>query len=234
MVIKSHWGSILAVGLAVLAIGLGIWQLGRAHEKQALLDLRTSRAAVIEPGRLTLFSSARSARDLDQHKMSITGVWLFDKTVFLDNRAWEGRAGAHVITPVMLADQTVIWVNRGWVAKAPGDLRAPVISRPPHPAGLHGVALASVMKRMELSSDAGVLRSGTVWQNFDWASAQRIVSADTWPVIVWQTQDNGDGLLRRLPQVSGDVPKHYGYAIQWFLMSAVALFFAWRLRKKSS
>ena len=35
-----------------------------------------------------------------------------------------------------------------------------------------------------------------------------------------------------LPEVASDVPKHLGYALQWFLMSAVALFFAWRLKPR--
>ena len=30
-----------------------------------------------------------------------------------------------------------------------------------------------------------------------------------------------------------DVPKHMGYAAQWFLLTALALFFAWRLRPRS-
>jgi cytochrome oxidase assembly protein ShyY1 len=58
--------------------------------------------------------------------------------------------------------------------------------------------------------------------------------AETWPVIVWQTSENGDGLRRRVPEVTGDVPKHLGYALQWFLMGLVALFFAWRLRPVSA
>jgi cytochrome oxidase assembly protein ShyY1 len=95
-----------------------------------------------------------------------------------------------------------------------------------------GVALASVMRRIELSADPQQLRQGLVWQNFDWALAQEWISGRVWPVIVWQTSDNGDGLMRRVPEVAGDIPKHIGYALQWFLMSAVALFFAWRLKPK--
>jgi cytochrome oxidase assembly protein ShyY1 len=93
-----------------------------------------------------------------------------------------------------------------------------------------GVALASVMRRMELSSAPQDLRDGNVWQNFDWDAANTWLKGNVWPVIVWQADDTADGLRRKLPEVSSDVPKHLGYALQWFLMSAAALFFAWRLR----
>ncbi len=94
------------------------------------------------------------------------------------------------------------------------------------------------MRRMELSSNQAELRASNLWQNFDWdAAAIRLAragleSARVWPVIVWQSGDNADGLVRRIPQVSNDPPKHLGYAAQWFLMAAVALFFAWRLRPR--
>jgi cytochrome oxidase assembly protein ShyY1 len=90
------------------------------------------------------------------------------------------------------------------------------------------------MRRLELSGDTNTLRQGNVWQNFDWAAAAQRFPANTWPVIVWQTSENQDGLLRKLPDVSSDVPKHLGYAAQWFCLAALALFFGWRLRPKST
>jgi surfeit locus 1 family protein len=154
-----------------------------------------------------------------------------DQSIALDNRAWDGRAGVHVLTPLRLGDQSIVWVNRGWMEKAPG---LQTVAFPPAiPAvDLPGVALASVMRRMELSRNETTLRQGTVWQNFDWESAAQRVKGNVWPVIVWQTGENSDGLLRRLPELSSDVPKHLGYAAQWFLLASVALFFGWRLRPR--
>ncbi len=93
--------------------------------------------------------------------------------------------------------------------------------------------LGSVMRRMELSSNPAQLRQGRLWQNFDWDAAQEWLPGDAWPVIAWQTSDNDDGLARAVPEVRSDVSKHMGYAIQWFLLTALALFFAWRLRPRS-
>ena len=231
MVIKSRLGALTALVLAGIAFALCAWQLGRADEKQAMIDLRAGRAQVVELGSYS--PDAAIAPALDQQRVRLSGRWLLDQSVFLDNRAWEGQAGVHVLTPLRLADGTVVWVNRGWLARSPGAVAAPDVPAAPEPNWLEGVALASVMRRMELSQDPAALRQGAVWQNFDWDSARARMPAETWPVIVWQTSENGDGLRRRVPEVTGDVPKHLGYALQWFLMGLVALFFAWRLRPVS-
>jgi surfeit locus 1 family protein len=237
MVTKSRWGAWLAVVvallLAVAGIGLGVWQLGRAQEKQDLMDRRLDRANLMEPGEVRRWQPTVTADDLDQQRIRITGRWLHDKTIALDNRARDGQAGVHILTPVLLNDLSILWVNRGWLAKPPGVMTLPAIPVPTDPVGLEAVMLGSVMKRMELSSNPDQLRQGPLWQNFDWDAAEAWLPGDAWPVIAWQISDNGDGLVRAIPEVRSDVPKHMGYATQWFLLTALALFFAWRLRPRS-
>ena len=237
MVTKRQRGSwlavIVALCLSVAGVGLGVWQLGRAQEKQDLTDRRLDRANVMAPGDVRRWQPTLTADDLDQQRVRITGRWLHDKTIALDNRAREGQAGVHVLTPVLLNDLSILWVNRGWLPKPPGVTTLPDIPVPNDPLDLEAVMLGSVMRRMELSSNPTQLRQGRLWQNFDWDAAEDWLPGDAWPVIAWQVSDNGDGLFRSIPEVRTDVPKHMGYAIQWFLLTALALFFAWRLRPRS-
>jgi len=233
MLIKKKLGPLIALALAVVAVGLGLWQLGRMDEKKTMMMTRADRAqSLLSLGSQVLWQKDRSADQLDQQRVLLSGEWLFDQTVFLDNRAWEGQAGVHVLTPMRLADQSLVWVNRGWMAKPPGAAPVPGVPGAEPAARLEGVALASIMRRIELTRDPAALRQGSVWQNFDWSAAMERLPGPTWPVIVWQATENQDGLLRKIPEVSGDLPKHLGYALQWFLMSFVALFFAGRLWKK--
>jgi surfeit locus 1 family protein len=229
---RSWIASIVAISLAALAVGLGIWQLGRADEKHAMIERAQSRLTPVEIGKQDRFRPDRAPEALDQQRVRLFGTWLFEKTIALDNRGWQGQAGVHVLTPLQLADGSMVWVNRGWMPKAPAAALGE-IPKAMDPQGLEGTALASVMKRMELSTNPEALRKGNLWQNFDWPAANAWLPGDVWPVIVWQSQDNGDGLRREIPDVGEDVSMHHGYAFQWFLMSLAALFFAWRLRPKS-
>jgi surfeit locus 1 family protein len=235
MVIKTRFwiASMVALLLALIAVGLGVWQLGRADEKRQMMERAQSRLMPIEIGQAKPWRPSLEADALDQQRVTLSGTWISEKTIALDNRGWEGQAGVHILTPVRLVDGSIIWVNRGWMAKAPAAALGD-IPQAAAPQSLGGVALASIMKRMELSSSPQALRSGNLWQNFDWPAAQQWLPGNVWPVIVWQTQDNGDGLKRKLPDVGDDVSMHQGYAFQWFLMSIAALFFAWRLRPKTA
>jgi surfeit locus 1 family protein len=235
MVIKTRsWiATIVAIALALVAISLGVWQIGRADEKRDMILRAQERATPVAIGQNLPWQSGLSADAFDQQQVLLSGRWLFEKTIALDNRGWQGQAGVHVLTPLELPDGSFVWVNRGWLAKAPAAPLGDIPQALPAQA-LEGMALASVMKRMELSSRPEALRSGNLWQNFDWQAASDWLPENTWPVIVWQAQDNGDGLKREIPDVGDDVSMHQGYAFQWFLMSLAALFFAWRLRPRAA
>ena len=236
---RAWIATVAATAIAAVAMALCVWQLGRAQEKQQWMDLRASRASTVALGDELRWSAERSAQSLDQQRVLLTGRWIMNKSIALDNRLQDGRAGVHVLTPLLLNDQSVIWVNRGWMARLPG---AGALQDPPRaadPVALQGVAVASAMQRKELTTDPKLLRAGNLWQNFDWNEAAEWMGNSNpgrhvWPVIVWQTSDNADGLKRRLPEVSSDVPKHLGYALQWAFLCVAALFFAWRLRPKRS
>ncbi|MFM7965017.1 MAG: SURF1 family protein [Betaproteobacteria bacterium] len=228
------WAAVIVfLGLAATAIQLGLWQLSRADEKQAMIDLRIGRQTPVAlGGPESPWNNGIAVQYLDQQRVVLTGKWLHSSSIALDNRAWEGRAGVHVLTPIVLPDSSRVWVNRGWMPKPPG-VNQVAIPAAADGTRLEGLALASVMKRIELGKQDPSQGADNVWQNFGWqASQQRIGDDWVWPVIVWQITETSDGLLRRLPEVGDDVSKHLGYATQWFLICLACLFFAFRLRPR--
>ncbi len=245
----------VCLALALLTLGLGLWQWDRSLEKTALAarvaESQAASALPFVPGQARDAFAETATQDLDRRVATLVGRWRDDKTLYLDNRSHDGAPGVHVLTPLVLQDGSLAWVNRGWAPKAPGEadprrsaFEAGELHRPTSGAGpvqLEAVAMASLMRRLELRSDAADLRSGALWQNFEPVAAQEWLGPNktgaatrTWPVIFWQTSDTGDGLLRRIPTPDReDIAKHEGYALQWWLMSLVALVFAWRLRRSA-
>ena len=140
------WAAVIVfLGLSATAIQLGLWQLGRADEKQAMIDLRKGRQTPAAWGSPeSPWKNGIAAQDLDQQRVVLTGKWLYSSSIALDNRAWEGRAGVHVLSPLVLADSSRVWVNRGWMPKPPG-VNQVVIPEAVDAVRLEGLALASVM-----------------------------------------------------------------------------------------
>ena len=90
---------VAAAGTAALTAGLGLWQLDRAAQKDALHASIQARAQ--EPA-----LSAGQLQGLDQvHRLvQLQGQWLAHSTVFLENRPMGGRAGFFVLTALQLPD----------------------------------------------------------------------------------------------------------------------------------
>lgn len=115
------WSRIVVfVAAAAAAAGtarLGLWQLDRAEQKlraQAEIDRRER----LPP--LTLAELARQPAQLAaqrQRRAEVEGRWLNRWTLYLDNRAMDGRAGFIVLTPLALDDGSALLVERGWVAR---------------------------------------------------------------------------------------------------------------------
>ena len=239
-----RWIVLLATLAAVaLTARLGLWQLSRAAQKEALQASLDSRSALPPLPQSALARSSDEAAAQHHRRTALVGRWLADRTVFLDNRQMDGRPGFFVLTPLELAPGDAVIVQRGWVPRDPRDrARLPSVPTPsgevqvtgriaPAPAALYALGAES----------AGPLR-----QNLDVPSFQREIGV---PLRPWSLQElperpeaaPADGLLRRWPAPAVDVHKHHGYAFQWFslatLLTALYVWFQllgpWRERRKA-
>lgn len=216
----------LVVPLAVVAsVGLGcwlgLWQLSRASQKQALqsaLDAR-SRLPALDAG--SLARDAASAEGQHFRPVVVSGRWRDELTVFLDNRQMDGRPGFFVVTPLVLEGRSgAVLVQRGWVPRNFIDrTRLPALPAPE--AGrttLTGRVAPPPPRMFEFEGAA----SGPIRQNLDLPTFARESGLDLLPLSILQRDDAGtarDGLLRHWPAPASDVQKHYGYAFQWFAMA---------------
>lgn len=218
------------VAIAVTA-RLGIWQLSRAAQKEAL------QAGLVERGAMPPLAQAELARDEQaaqaqwQRSVRVRGRWLARHTVFLDNRQMDGRPGFYVLTPLELAPGDAVVVQRGW---APRDARDRThVPEVPTPAG-EVVIDAIVAPPPARLYALGTETPGALRQNLDLADFARETGLVLRPVSLMERDRPSteaplaDGLARRWPAPAADVHKHYGYAFQWFVLATlVAGLYVW-------
>jgi len=217
---------IFAAALVSVALTarLGVWQLDRAAQKIALQEVVDQRAQLPALLASQLQADEQGARAQLQRRVHLRGTWLSDKTVFLDNRPMDGRVGFFVVTPLRLSDRgEAILVQRGWVPRDAQDR-----SRLPKLADTADVEV-EVQGRLALAPsrlfEFSAAASGAIRQNLDAAAYALEIKQGLLPLTVLQSGpvNPQDGLLRDWAAPDLGLQKHYGYAFQWFALSALLL-----------
>jgi len=213
-----------ALGVAATA-SLGFWQWGRGQQRTALGQAIEQKRNLPPLDAAALLGFSERAPLIHQ-PVRLRGEWIADRTVFLDNRQMAGRQGFYVVTPLRLEGRPeAILVQRGW---APRDFAKrdalPVIPTPggsvevlgrlaPPPAKLYA------FERKE---------TGPIRQNLDLAAFRAETGLPLLEVSVQQTGESSDGLDRRWPQPASGAEKNFGYAFQWWALSAlIAALYVW-------
>ena len=220
--------SVLAL---VATLSLGRWQLARAAQKESL------QAAIDSKGQQPRLDNRSLAALLDvagvegiakalHRTVNLRGTWVADRTVFLDNRQMNAKPGLYVLTPLLLEGSAqAVLVQRGWVARNFMDRASvPAIAAPTGVIEIEGRIAPPPSKLYEL----GAPERGLIRQNLDSAQFRAESGLALLDVTVQQTGAATEGLLREWPVASSGSAKNYGYAFQWFGLSAlIAILYVW-------
>jgi cytochrome oxidase assembly protein ShyY1 len=224
---------VATVVLVVLGIVLGNWQTRRAEEKLSIAARLVERGAqaplvfgqgggVQEHDRV---GSGAHPTGIEYRRVRVTGQWVKDWPLFLDNRPLNGRAGFILAMPFKIAgsDKHVL-VLRGWLPRDANDYaRLPGFETPAGMVNIEGVATLSAGHVMQLGS-AGELKPGMRVQNLDVGTVAKASGLALEPFFVQQA-GQGEGLVRDWPAPETGVDKHRGYAFQWYALAAMAALF---------
>ncbi|GAA6141559.1 SURF1 family protein [Hydrogenophaga sp. 5NK40-0174] len=221
------WLVTLAALVAVsVTASLGVWQLGRAQQKtdlQARIDAQWNAAPIANAA---LFQSA-DMQGLHYTPASVTGQWVPEHTIYLDNRTMNGRPGYLVVTPLTLAGKdATLMVQRGWIPRDFQDRkRLPDLPLPEGDVTVSGRLSPPPSHYFEL----GESEEGPIRQNIDLGAFSRETGLALFTQLsLQQTGDEASALKRDWPRFEADVHKHYGYAAQWFgLCALVAFLYVW-------
>ena len=208
------------VGVGVTA-NLGAWQLRRADQKlsrQAALD---QQAKLPELSESTLARTEDEAAAQHHRRVRLRGQWLHQFTVYLDNRQMNGVPGFFVVTPLQPADSAqAVLVQRGWVPRNwQNRTQLPTLAAPGGEVEVAGHIAPPPARLYEFPGAA----SGVIRQNLELSAYMRETGLRLAPLSVLQEPASGvnDGLLRQWAQPALGVNTHYGYAFQWFALSAL-------------
>ena len=206
--------------LLALFIALGFWQLGRADEKQALLQ-KQSRA---QSGSVfTINDSLDYHQVLRYARVTLTGRYDQDKQFLVDNQVFKKRVGYFIMTPFLPErQQRSVLVNRGWV---PANLDRTILPDP----SLQSTK-STITGRLNNFPSVGIKLAGAEIPGAGWPSVVQLVDSQVlanklkYPLHKFQVQldsDMADGYQRSWPSAMQTMPpeKHKAYAMQWFSLA---------------
>ena len=209
---------VAALVAIALTVSLGNWQSRRAEEKLALgreLDDAARHAVLALPSRQV------DAHDYEFRSISVRGEYSAKHTILLDNRVLRGSAGYQVLTPLRIAGgDTYVLVNRGWVAAGVRRDRLPQIQTPAGIATVEGIAIVPGSRIFELDAKT---EEGIVWQNLVLARYAKWSGLELQPIVLQQTSDAADGLVRAWGRPDTGADLHRGYAFQWYALATMIL-----------
>lgn len=217
--------TLASISLILLGLSLGVWQLGRAAQKEA-------RAAQRQAAQhMSAVDNGQVLQELDKGErlyrpVLLQGHWLPEHAHYLDNRSMGGRTGLILTVPFRLEPQhQVVLVQRGWLPRNFLDRQ----SVPPIqlPSGLVEVA-ARLSPWPAQHYELGSADTGLIRQNLHPSDFSSIPGFAPYLVSFEETGPPGDGLSRDWPMPGSGSETHYGYAFQWFTLSGlVALYYLW-------
>ena len=214
-----------------LTVRLGVWQLSRGHEKEALHAAILARQAQPALDTVAVLKDKTVFTQLHQG-VRLEGQWLPQYTVYLENRPMQGRSGFIVLTPLQLDKHTTVLVQRGWIPRHQQDrtLLAP-IETPQGQVHVKGRIALGPSEVMDLgdktnaivnTTTAQTARQSPIRQNLNLADYSHETGLSLVGTVL-QTDANAEGLQRNWPEITAGVEKHWGYAFQWFALAVVQL-----------
>ena len=232
--ILSH---LFVIGVVVLMVNLGFWQLRRLDERRtANAEVTSAMALPAEPhSALVPAGVAATHADVEAVKFratTVTGTYLVDQQVLVTNRTQNGAPGYWVLTPLAVAGGDAVVINRGWIPysyTADGSWSdfAP-------PSGT--VTVTGAIEQTQVRVTGGIVSGpadapdGTLrtFARVDVARLAQQVDEQLYPLFVnlrAQTppQPESPGIPAAVPPPDLSEGPHLSYALQWFTFSAMTI-----------
>lgn len=205
-------------GFALL-VGLGVWQIQRLHEKEALI---ASVEAGLHAAPLPLSDALRQGTAaVEWRPVRVTGHYLHDEELYVFSQGPMGAVGVDVITPLVQASGDVVLIDRGFV---PEELRNPSTRAAGQVTG--DVSVTGVLR---LSQQPGLFTptpnlKTRLWFVKEVPSMAKATGLDVPPIVIEADPGPNPGGWPLGGQTRVDFPNdHLQYAITWFGLALALL-----------
>jgi surfeit locus 1 family protein len=237
--------TLVAIVSAAITMKLGFWQLSRAQEKltlQASIQAQSElpnldASALVRATSMPSSQQGASVPAVLHRTITLTGHWLPQHTLFLDNRQMDSKPGLFVLTPFEFTDNVTaakktILVQRGWLPRN-------FLDRNALPTVMTDVAEVTIIGRIALSPsklfEFKGAENGALRQNIELEALAKELKLELLPYSLLQldtafakTNAMQDKLLRRWAQPNYGSEKNYGYMVQWWALSGlIAILYVW-------
>lgn len=213
--------SVATLLLLPLLIGLGFWQVDRAEQKQALLDLYAARAAAAP---VVLNGTQTDPAALRYRQVEAVGHFDRSGQMLLDNRIHRGRAGYEVLTPLrMTGSSFAVLVDRGWIALGESRATPPEAPTPPGQVTVRGVASPPPASGLLLRTPPSLDATWPVVLNVELREIEDRLGYRLLPYVILLAPQEPNGFVREWKLFDFGPEKHLAYAFQWFALAAALL-----------
>lgn len=216
----------LAIVITVLAIfvlvKLGLWQIDRGQQKQAIID---QHASALSQGPVALTQALLDTDTLQvDDRVHVQGQFSDGVYFLIDNQTFSGRVGYHVVALLDTPELNQrIPVNLGWIQTTGRRDQLPEVDLPAGSIEVSGRVHRPTERPFLLREQSFSQQLPQRVQYLELAAISQQMELSLTPFSVLLDESIEFGFQREWPVVVGEPHRHYAYAVQWFGLAIAAL-----------
>jgi cytochrome oxidase assembly protein ShyY1 len=222
---------LLTLGLFLLLVKLGMWQLDRGQQKQRLEQQLYDRSLALPVPLQTVMDDTSMLNEQQYYGLNISAqLSPSDKpALLLDNQTLDGKVGYLVYQPMYWrVDQhtsQLVLVDLGFVVAPPRREQLPYVELLTQVTDLSARLYSKSINHLSEQQSLEVFQQGSMdllrVQSINPGYLSSQWQQSVWPVFIQPTSLNNWSqpmVWKPFPMSS---QKHFGYAVQWFAMAGV-------------
>jgi len=228
---KPHpFAWLFIIASTLLTTTLGIWQVQRLAWKN---DLIAQVQRVQDAPALTALPTAENLMNERYRKITLTGDFLMDFSVFRPMAMEGGKNGFQVFSPLRIdGEPRLVLVNRGFINGRMETVKAVLEKQQSKEVRIEGVLRDPRVRRYFMPENQYDKR---IWMYEDLVTLEKETGKPVLPLVIEETTACKDCEMIRSDGRVRLRNDHLGYAITWFSLTIIGLvMFAIYHRKKTN